>query len=86
MEAAIADYIAYIQAKYISFVDEFTEGRDFKLQKLIRVSRLHESLSIAYLFLEIAQKRAQDHESDLVNFLGYCLSNLLITARIYSLL
>ncbi len=33
----------------------------------------------------MAQSRIENHESYLTNFLGFCLSNVLLTARLYSL-
>ena len=70
----------------MAFIDDFIENRDPKLKKSIRTSRIHECLSIAYLFLEIAQGRMDNNESYLVNFIGHSLSNLVFTARIYILL
>ena len=47
--------------KKLSFIDDFMVGREKKLQKLIREARLQESLSVAYLFLEMAQQRIENH-------------------------
>jgi hypothetical protein len=33
----------------------------------------------------MAQQRIDNHESYLTNFLGYCLSNVLLVTRIYML-
>ena len=62
------------------------EFSDLKVKKTVRISRIHEYLSIAYLFLEIAQERIDNNESYLVNFIGFCLSNLIFTARVYILM
>ena len=40
VEAAISDYLSYIQTKKLSFIDDFMEGRERKVQKVIRESRL----------------------------------------------
>jgi hypothetical protein len=50
-----------MQSKKLSFIDDFIEGREKKLQKVVRDGRLHESLSVAYLFLEMAQSRIENH-------------------------
>ena len=70
----------------MQFIDDFIEYTDLKVKKTIRISRIHEYLSIAYLFLEIAQERMENNESYLINFIGFCLSNLIFVARIYILL
>lgn len=57
VELMIKRYIEYIQSKKLSFIDDFIENRERQLQKVVREGRLHESLSIAYLFLEMAQSR-----------------------------
>lgn len=85
VELMIKRYIEYIQSKKLSFIDDFIENRERQLQKVVREGRLHESLSIAYLFLEMAQSRIENHESYLTNFIGYCLSNVLLVARVYVL-
>jgi hypothetical protein len=81
----IKGYVEYIQSKKLAFIDDFLVGRERQLQKVVRESRLHESLSVAYLFLEMAQSRIENHESYLTNFIGYCLSNVLLIARVYAL-
>jgi hypothetical protein len=85
VEEMIRGYVEYIQSKKLSFIDDFLDGKERQLQRLVRESRLHESLSVAYLFLEMAQSRIENHESYLTNFIGYCLSNVLLLARIYIL-
>ena len=62
------------------------ECTDAKVKKTVRITRIHEYLSIAYLFLEIAQGRMDNNESYLINFIGFCLSNLIFVARVYILL
>ena len=57
----IRGYVEYIQSKKLSFIDDFLDGKERQLQRLVRESRLHESLSIAYLFLEMAQSRIENH-------------------------
>jgi hypothetical protein len=44
-------YANFIQNKNISFIDDFVVNKEIKLQKFVRTSRLHEALSICYLFL-----------------------------------
>lgn len=86
IEESICEYGKFIRNPKLQFIDDFMECTDGKVKKTIRISRIHEYLSIAYLFLEIAQGRIDNNESDLINFIGFCLSNLIFVARIYMLL
>lgn len=61
VEQTIKKYVDFVQSKKLSYIDDFIEGREKKLQKVVRDSRLHESLSVAYLFLEMAQSRIENH-------------------------
>ena len=51
VENSINEYLNYIETNRISFIDDFIEGKERKVRKVIRDSRLQESLSVAYLFL-----------------------------------
>lgn len=85
IERAVCQYGQYIMNPQLQFIDDFLESAEAKVKKTIRISRIHEYLSIAYLFLEIAQERIENNESDLINFIGFCLSNLIFLTRIYIL-
>lgn len=40
VEQSIHRYLEYIQTKKLSFIDDFMDGRERKLQKVIREARL----------------------------------------------
>jgi hypothetical protein len=85
VEEAVSKYGKYIQNQHMAFIDDFLQNCNVRIKKAIRTSRIHECLSISYLFLEIAQNRMENNESYLVNFIGYSLSNLIFLARVYIL-
>lgn len=41
VEIMIKRYIEYIQSKKLSFIDDFIDGRERQLQKVVRDGRLH---------------------------------------------
>jgi hypothetical protein len=86
VEGAVREYGQFIRDPTLAFIDDFIEDKSEKVKRTVRMSRIYEYLSIAYLFLEIAQERINNNESYLVNFIGYSLSNLIFTAKIYILL
>jgi hypothetical protein len=41
VEEMIRGYVEYIQSKKLSFIDDFLDGKERQLQRLVRESRLH---------------------------------------------
>ena len=54
-----------------------------RIRKTVTLSRLLENLSIVYVSLDICNRRKPD--SNTVNFVGYCCSNVIFLLRLLEL-
>lgn len=61
VQTTVSKYGEFIRDPYLTFIDDFVEGRSEKIQKTVKISRIYEYLSIAYLFLEISQGRIDNN-------------------------
>jgi hypothetical protein len=68
---------------FLKFIDSFTDELCERMRRLITLSRVHETLSLAYIFVEVAQGRGAANESHLVNLIEFSLKNLIFVSKLY---
>jgi hypothetical protein len=84
VEKAIYSYVDCVNCQELQFLDEFFMQMEPSVERILKLTRALENLSVMLLALEVINGET-GMEGHAVNLIGHAAANTILTAKVYML-